>query len=128
MNNIRILLLGHGSKAQGATQGMNDIAEQIASRFGIQDLVVCQMEGLGLNLQEAIAQAYEQGIRTILVQPYFLHAGNHLRLDIPEMLDEARVKFPDMQLHLGRHLGVDPALADLVHRRIQESLQDLKQN
>ena len=119
------LLLGHGSRAPGADQAMHQLAENLKKRQGLENLMVCTMEGLGLPLQEAIAQAYAKGHRRILVLPYFLHMGNHLLQDVPEILDAARETYPDLQLHLGRHLCADEALADLVQRRLCESLEDM---
>ncbi len=119
------LLLGHGSRAPGADKAMHQLAERLQEKTGNASLTVCTMEGLGLPLPLAIEQAYSQGYRAILVLPYFLHMGNHLLQDVPEILDQARQKYPDLRLHLGRHLGADDALADLVYRRQQQSLSDM---
>ena len=104
---------------------MHQLAENLKKRQGRENLMVCTMEGLGLPLQEAIAQVYAKGHKRILVLPYFLHMGNHLLQDVPEILDAARKAYPGLQLHLGRHLGADEALADLVQRRLCESLEDM---
>ncbi|HSQ41614.1 MAG TPA: CbiX/SirB N-terminal domain-containing protein [Fibrobacteraceae bacterium] len=128
MNNSQptILFLGHGSRAPGAMEGMQQVAETLQQKYAVRDLVMCTMEGLGLNLRDAIRKCYAQGCRHMLVVPFFLHSGNHLLLDVPEMLNEARTEFPDLAIHQGRHLGADPALAELAFRRIQESLLDLE--
>lgn len=120
-----ILFLGHGSKAQGAIQGMENVYLQLKERYRVPNLMICQMEGLGLNLCDAIEDSYKQGFRKILVQPFFLHAGNHLLLDIPEILNKYRAQYPDLLIHQGRHLGADPALADLAYRRLTESFADM---
>ncbi len=62
-------------------------------------------------------------MKEIIVIPYFLHFGVHLRQDIPEMLREAAVKHPEVRLVLGRHLGYDDSLVTLVEQRIGESEQ-----
>lgn len=120
-----VLFLGHGSRAPGAMQGMEMVYQQIKDHFQVPNIMMCQMEGLGLNLKDAIEQSYQQGFREILVQPFFLHAGNHLLIDVPEILDHAREQFPDLRIHQGRHLGSDPALAELAYRRLQQSMGDM---
>jgi sirohydrochlorin ferrochelatase len=57
----------------------------------------------------------------VLVIPYFLHFGAHLRRDIPKLMLENLKKYPEINLVLGKHLGFDEALVDLVAKRIKES-------
>jgi len=57
----------------------------------------------------------------VIVLPYFLHFGVHLREDIPQMIRKAALRSPQVRLVLGRHLGYDDALVALVAKRIGES-------
>lgn len=120
-----VLFLGHGSRAPGAMNGMEMVFNQMMERYRIPHMMICQMEGLGVDLVSAIDQCYQEGFRTILVLPFFLHSGNHLLMDIPGILGDARKKYPDLYIHQGRHLGADQSLADLAYRRLQESLSDM---
>ncbi|MDP1990872.1 MAG: CbiX/SirB N-terminal domain-containing protein [Syntrophales bacterium] len=115
-----VILIGHGSRAAGADDDMERIAERLRADAdgGIVDL--CRMAH-GTSFGEAFERCVRQGAKTVIVIPYFLHFGVHLRQDIPEMLREAVMKHPDVRLVLGRHLGYDDALAALVERRIAES-------
>jgi len=122
---VMVLFLGHGSRAPGAMKGMEMIYDQMKKQYHIPHMIICQMEGLGLDLATAIDQSWGDGFRDILVLPFFLHSGNHLLFDVPEMLKEARRKYPDLRIHQGRHLGADPSLADLAYKRLQESLSEL---
>ncbi len=66
-----------------------------------------------------------------MVIPYFLHDGLHLVLDIPEMMQELAGNYPGVKIVLGRNLGFDDLLVDLVERRIVDSahccdVRDLK--
>lgn len=120
-----VLFLGHGSRAPGAMNGMEMVFDQMMQRYHIPHMMICQMEGLGLDLVSAIGQCYQEGFRDILVLPFFLHSGNHLLFDIPAILADSRKKYPDLHIHQGRHLGADSSLADLAYKRLQESLSDM---
>jgi sirohydrochlorin ferrochelatase len=115
-----VILIGHGSRATGADDDMERIAGRLraAADGGIVDL--CRMAH-GTSFGEAFERCVRQGAKTVIVIPYFLHFGVHLRQDIPVMLREAVAKHPEVRLVLGRHLGYDDALAALVERRIAES-------
>ena len=115
-----MILIGHGSRAAGADDAMDRIAGELrATRGGIVE--VCRMEGRGLPFAETFARCLEQGADEVIVLPYFLHFGVHLRRDIPEMLMDAAAKHPRVRLVLGRHLGYDESLVALVRKRLQES-------
>ena len=100
----------HGTDRRGSAGG---------SDGGIVEL--CRMSGRGTPFGEAFERCVRQGAKEIIVIPYFLHFGVHLRQDIPEMLREAVAKHPEVRLVLGRHLGYDDALVALVEKRIAES-------
>lgn len=116
-----MILIGHGSRAAGADDDMERIAGRLraVADGGIVDL--CRMAGHGTSFGEAFERCVRQGAKTVIVIPYFLHFGVHLRQDIPEMLREAVIKHPEVRLVLGRHLGYDDALVSLLEKRIEES-------
>lgn len=121
-NETAVILLGHGSRAPGALEAMHQVAQWIKDQYLVQAMEVCQMDPPGTILKEGVEIFQKQGFNKVLVLPYFLHFGNHLREDIPEMIAEAKELFPQVEIKLGRHLGADQAIADLVFRRLNESL------
>ena len=117
-----VILIGHGSRAAGADEDMERIAEALrSSGGGIVEL--CRMGGRGTPFAEVFEICVRRGAQEIIVIPYFLHFGVHLRQDIPEMLREAVAKHPEVRLVLGKHLGYDDSLAALVQKRLGESLE-----
>ncbi|HEX9063249.1 MAG TPA: CbiX/SirB N-terminal domain-containing protein [Clostridia bacterium] len=44
----------------------------------------------------------------------------HVTEDIPNELNEIRIKFPEIEITLGRHIGDDDKLADILVERINE--------
>jgi sirohydrochlorin cobaltochelatase len=108
-----VILIGHGSRAAGADEDMERIAEALrSSGGGIVEL--CRMGGRGTPFAEVFETCVRRGAQEIVVIPYFLHFGVHLRQDIPELLREAVAKHPEVRLVLGKHLGYDDSLAALV--------------
>jgi sirohydrochlorin ferrochelatase len=115
-----VILIGHGSRAAGADDDMERVARGLRTQNG-GIVEVCRMSGRGSSFDEAFERCVRQGVKAVMVIPYFLHFGVHLREDIPEMLREAVAKHPEVRLVLGRHLGYDDALVTLVAKRIGES-------
>jgi sirohydrochlorin ferrochelatase len=119
-NKRAVILIGHGSRAEGADDDMERIAEGLRERSG-GIVETCRMAGRGILFAEAFERCIEKGAKEIIVLPYFLHFGIHLREDIPEILRQNVAKHPEVRLVMGRHLGYDDAIISLVAKRIGES-------
>ena len=115
-----VILIGHGSRAAGADDDMERIAEGLRAKLG-GIVAICRMSGRGIPFDEAFDQCIRQGAKSVIVLPYFLHFGVHLREDIPDMIRKASRRSPEVRLVLGRHLGYDDALVTLVAKRARES-------
>ena len=115
-----VILIGHGSRAVGADDDMERIAEGLRKKSG-GIVETCRMSGRGIPFAEAFESCVGRGAKEIIVLPYVLHFGVHLREDIPEILRENARKHPEVRLVLGKHLGYDDALVNLVAKRIGES-------
>jgi len=123
-NNEAIILLGHGSRIPGAGEGMEQIARRMREKLGREIIEICYMSKLGPHFPEVFERCVDRGATKIIVVPYFLHSGLHLIEDIPDLLCEKARKYPHVKLILGKNLGFDECLVDLVIKRLEES-QDL---
>jgi len=116
-----IILMGHGSRVPGAGKDMEEVAQRLKDKYGYPRVEICFISRLGPHFPEIFEKCVNQGAKKVLAIPYFLHEGLHLLLDIPEMMQKEANKFPHVKLMLGRSLGFDEGLVDLVERRIEES-------
>jgi len=129
LNNEAIILLGHGSRIPGAGGGMEQVARRMREKLGQEIIEICYMSKLGPHFPEVFERCVERGATKIIVVPYFLHSGLHLIEDIPDLLREKARAYPHVKLILGKNLGFDECLVDLVIKRIEESqtLPDIRE-
>lgn len=124
-----VILLGHGSRAAGAAGDMEKVVARLKEdpRYDVVD--ICQMSGLGEHFPEVFDRCVGRGATKIVVVPYFLHFGVHLRQDVPAMMMEKAEQHPHVKLILGKHIGYDDALVGIIKKRIVESeeLGDVRQ-
>jgi sirohydrochlorin ferrochelatase len=73
------------------------------------------------DFESVLSRCIRKGAEHIVVIPYFLHEGVHMREDIPHMMREFARTHSGVRLVLGKGLGFDPLLADILHKRIEES-------
>lgn len=116
-----VIILGHGSRATGAADDMEKVATRLKERLNYEIIETCQMSGAGTLFPEVFDTCIGRGASFILVLPYFLHRGVHILLDVPRMMREKAAEFPGVKVVLGKNLGFDEAIVNIVMKRIRES-------
>jgi sirohydrochlorin ferrochelatase len=117
-----VIILGHGSRVPEAGKDMETVASLLKQNYGLDMVEACQMSRLGPHYPEILAKCVSRGATEVVVIPYFLNCGLHIRLDIPEMMKEEAEKYPHVKMIFGKQLGFDPMFAGIICRRVQESL------
>lgn len=115
-----MILLAHGSKNTEAEEELEEIAAQVKEGLGGGEVILAFLQFNHPNLSEAIDQAVAEGMKRIVVVPFFLVAGVHVRKDIPEEIEQARLRHPVVQILLSRPLLPDPRIAEILLDRIKE--------
>lgn len=116
-----VILIGHGSRVPGSGGDMEKVAERLVADDYIAAVETCYMSRVRPFFPETLEGLVARGARRVVVIPYFLHSGLHLVLDMPEMIKEEAVKYPDVNVIYGKHLGYDDAMVALVKKRVEES-------
>ncbi|MBN1904204.1 MAG: CbiX/SirB N-terminal domain-containing protein [Deltaproteobacteria bacterium] len=116
-----IILLGHGSRVPGAGKDMERAVELLKEKYNLEMVISCNMSRLGPHFPETLEKCVKEGAKEIIVIPYFLNMGLHIRLDIPEMMQEEAKKYPGIKLIYGKQLGYDDLFVDILYKRINES-------
>jgi sirohydrochlorin ferrochelatase len=122
MKKTAILLMAHGSRIAEANNAAYEIAEMIraASTFEIVEVAFREMHPP--DIQSAIDRCVAQGAERILLMPYFLFVGAHVREDLPAEMTQAQQRYPQVEFAMGNHLGAHRKLAEIVIERIAEGL------
>lgn len=116
-----LLLVGHGTRDPAGLEELREVARQLAAAC---PQVVVQHSFLELaepTIAAGIAFCVEQGVRQLTVQPLLLFAAGHAQRDIPEELDRAARKFPQVEINVSSHLGCHPRLLELSELRLAEA-------
>ncbi|MFO6424190.1 sirohydrochlorin chelatase [Motilimonas sp. KMU-193] len=71
-------------------------------------------------LDELIAQ----GVNEMVILPYFLNSGVHVKKDIPSAIDAYRQQYPELQFKLLPHFGAAEEILDLITALVAKPPQD----
>lgn len=122
--NETILLVGHGSREKSGNDEIEAFAAQWRERQPAWRIEVCFIEFSEITMSEGLRRAAE-GARRVVVVPLILNAAGHVKMDIPQAIDGARLKFPFVQFAYAPHLqACDPILA-ILRRRLKGAMQAL---
>lgn len=113
-----ILLIGHGSSDKNAHDAFVHIADAIRPHY--RNVHSCFLELDRPNIEEGIMQAVKGDPKILLMVPYFLHKGAHIKRDVVNDVDAALAKTKFANAHMARHLGVDETLVSLIVERAME--------
>jgi len=115
---VDILLIGHGSKDPNARMSLMYVSE------GLEDLYravkYCFLEIEEPNIKQGIEMSAKDNPTLLVVVPYFLHKGAHVKRDIHEDLDPAIASSDVKNILISEHLGTDDIMIDLVLERARE--------
>jgi sirohydrochlorin ferrochelatase/(2Fe-2S) ferredoxin len=115
MDDEAVLLVGHGSRREKSNEQVRTLAADLESRLGVPTDV-----GF-LELAEPSIGAAIDGlagtVSTVTVVQLSLFAASHVKADVPLAVRGARAEHPELTVNSGAHLGVHPAIVDLLDDR-----------
>lgn len=120
-----ILMMAHGSRIPEASDAARQVARMVQEMTGFEIVEVSFRELHEPNIQAGIDACVARGAGRLLLMPYFLFMGAHVRHDLPEEIEEARKRHPGLIMEMGTHLGVHRKLAEVETERIGEALDRL---
>jgi len=115
-----VLIVSHGSRSKDAVAEFHQVVEAVSGRYKTTEVKGAFMELSQPDIPTVVKELSEGGITEIAVIPYFLFMGNHIKQDIPEILEEQKALYPHLNFKFGRPIGFEPLLGDILIKRIEE--------
>lgn len=113
-----VILVGHGSPDGQA----NDLLLQVARL--VQQSGCCSAVSAAFLIQgrptvsEAVDDWQASGVHRLVLCPFFLFPGRHVRRDLPALAAAARNRYPGLEVLVAEPLGLHPKLVDIVCERL----------
>jgi len=119
-----VLIVGHGSREDSGNQEILAFVDQWRQRQPAWRIEVCFIEFAAPSLNQGLLAAARSSER-VLVVPLILNAAGHVKMEVPEAIEQARLACPQTEILLAPHLtACDPVLA-VLRRRLRQAMQAL---
>ncbi|MBI4179765.1 CbiX/SirB N-terminal domain-containing protein [bacterium] len=108
-----LVIVSHQSLVRRGSLQLRRIGSRLRAERNFIAIYDVNIAGKG-GLENLARKIDKSGIRSVLVLPFFLHDGYHVRVELPSRLRTLRRTHPRLKLRLLPHLGSHPDLGDLV--------------
>ncbi|HMR50180.1 MAG TPA: CbiX/SirB N-terminal domain-containing protein [Arachnia sp.] len=120
-----LIIAAHGTRDAEGEAVCKALTERVATMLPDVDVSVGFVELSSPGIPRALADAVRRtGARGAVVVPLMLGTGGHVRVDIPEFIQEALAEVPHASVRYARHLGADPHLVGAVRDRMAAAMGD----
>ncbi|MFO0964441.1 MAG: CbiX/SirB N-terminal domain-containing protein [Gemmataceae bacterium] len=122
MTETALLLIAHGSRQAEANEDLVWLADQLRTGGSYCAVVASYLELAEPGIAEGGRRCVAAGARRVILVPYFLSAGIHVRRDLEGQRERLADQHAGVAFVLAEPLGRDELLIEVVRRRIAESL------
>jgi sirohydrochlorin ferrochelatase len=117
-----LLLIAHGSRNAEANDDLNVLADELRQTGHYALVEVSFLELAEPTIDAAGRRCVAQGANRVILLPYFLSAGVHVRRDLQDHRDRLAKAFPGTDFVLAQPLGRHPLIREIVLQRAQEAV------
>lgn len=119
-----VLLVGHGSRDKQGNSEIEKFAYNWQQQHPDWRIDVCFIEFADVLLDEGFHKAAKDSKR-VLVIPLILNAAGHVKMEIPEHIQQARRRYPDVEFIYGKHLGVNTTMLKVLKHRLAQLMEEM---
>ncbi len=100
-----IVLIAHGARDARWMDPFRTMQAEIAQRLTEQKVALAFMEFATPTFPDAVAEVCRAGARRVLVVPVFLSGGGHVANDVPQLINNERLRYPDVEFAIAGAIG-----------------------
>jgi sirohydrochlorin cobaltochelatase len=113
-----LLLIGHGSRDTEGNEEFLEMVRLLREKNPQQRIDAAFVELAEPGIKTVLDRYADPSSKTVWIMPVLFFAAGHSKIEIPEIVNEARRRLPHVSFHYGAPLGIHPILLDIVHERV----------
>lgn len=112
-----LLLVDHGSRRDEANQFLSSVVPLLSEARPELIVEYAHMELAEPTIAQGIATCVARGCESLVVFPYMVTPGRHVREDIPALVQEAAVQYPHINVTISDSFGLHIGLIEIILER-----------
>ena len=116
-----LLLIAHGSRQPQANDDLHQLAAELRALGEFAVVEASFLEMAEPTIHDAGSRCVEKGARLVVMLPYFLSAGVHVRRDLAQQRALLAERFAAVDFRLAEPLGRHPLLVEIVTARARQA-------
>ncbi|MFT6432122.1 MAG: sirohydrochlorin ferrochelatase [Candidatus Azotimanducaceae bacterium] len=111
-----LLLIAHGSRRAQSNEEVFVLADKLRQACSEQYQIVHAgfLEMHETLIPDGVKNCVDDGATSVTVLPYFLNSGRHVVEDVPNIVSDCRLQYPNVDIRIAPHLGASPMMVDLL--------------
>jgi sirohydrochlorin cobaltochelatase len=115
-----VLVISHGSRETSANQDFKKLVQKYQHKHPNWVIAHAFLELAKPSIPEALKSLAET-TKEIGVLPLFLFSAKHVKKHIPEILKTFLKEHPEVKIRLGKPLGPEPQLLNILDERLKQT-------
>jgi sirohydrochlorin ferrochelatase len=112
-----LLLIAHGSRHEEANADLFALAQELREAYPIVEAAFLELATP--TVDDAGRRCATLGAECVILVPYFLSAGVHVRRDLSSHRDRLAAEFVEIQWRLAEPIGRHPLMREIVLDRVK---------
>src|SRR5690606_22829367 len=112
MTKRALVLFAHGARDPRWAEPFRRLQTRIQEQSPDIEVALGFLELMSPGLPELAAQLVQQQVSEITVVPVFLGRGGHVMRDLPQMVEELKLTYPQMPFRIAGAVGEDDDVLD----------------
>jgi sirohydrochlorin ferrochelatase len=116
-----LLLIAHGSRNQEANADLHALATELRATGHYEIVEPAFLELTQPDIDLGAEHCISAGARYLILLPYFLSAGVHVRRDLSAACERLSERYPEVVFRLAEPLGPHPLLIKIIRERVRQA-------
>jgi sirohydrochlorin cobaltochelatase len=111
-----LILIAHGSKKEESNEEFRDLVNTIKAKDlnKYESIETAFLEFVEPSIEEITEKLYKRGVQEITFYPYFLNSGKHVIIDIPNIMESLKRRYPKIKFIQLPHFGLSKKIASII--------------
>lgn len=109
-----IVLIAHGSKRNSSNDEFISMVEKIEKSSNYDFTRAAFLELANPSIQEVVNELTLKQVKKIYFYPFFLNSGKHVLVDLPNIVDELKKEYKNVDFKLLEHFGKSEKIHEII--------------